>query len=143
MHNYTDRKMRRKVDLVLLSLPCLSQSPPPNPSRRPPHLASYHRRIPAGQRPWENDGSGRASLRCGSEAWLRRWILSGRLGTTCAWPWRRSCSDVASSTFARLHLRCKGIRPMVVLPRGGFPTVDRLTRGVRRSMLRRRWWSGC
>ena len=56
-----------------------------------------------------DDGGGGASLRRGLEAWLWRWILSGRLGTTCVWPWRRSRSDVTSSTFGCLHRRSKGI----------------------------------
>jgi hypothetical protein len=54
-------------------------------------------------------GGGGASLRRGLEAWLWRWILSGRLGTMCVWPWRRSRSEVTSSTFGCLHRRSKGI----------------------------------
>jgi hypothetical protein len=57
---------------------------------------------PSGANPVKgNDGGGGMSLCRGSEVWLHRRIVSGHLGTACAWPWRWSGRDVASSTFHR------------------------------------------
>jgi hypothetical protein len=55
---------------------------------------------------------------------------------------------MTSSTSGCLHRWCKGVWPVVQLPRGGFPVADHfpwgvadcLARGVRRSMVRTRQW---